>query len=561
MSRAKTHRPKTRGGTNNEGKQPRPRLDSSIPFGEIEDAIDALDGLEAPATPRTKPPAPPPKASKAEDGEAKVDTSSERRTRSDAVIDKPAKAAPKPPPPKPAPLPPAPLPPAPIPPAPKANIPFPPKNATPAPLPVPKPAPLPPIETAADELVVDVEDLPELRPLDVAIYETGAHLAPARSQVTATGNTVMIATSGITGVDQVKQTLLGGGVDVLFVTIPGGESLIEIAHELVRPPILIAICHGPATEAVRRAAGCGADLATLRPHDADRLALILLAAGRLLDERHTALTAVAAETKLRQQVGLPPRVPVPRPPPEPFAPDEDPEDDELDEQNPAADQEAELDDGGFDALDSLDSLEELDDDQPHGAAMQPFELFQQELDSELDRARRDSRSIALALFAVELDTKSPPPGIPGILRARAGTALISAIRRTDIATELDHERFLVLMPETDLAGAAEIARAVIAAVAEAPALTAAGRRFAPRVIGAVASAPPGQPLAFAKMMREVSQALEQGRRDGAELAVPISGSSGRESPGRTGAGRGDSMDAELDDVLDDIPITDEDDES
>ena len=47
-----------------------------------------------------------------------------------------------------------------------------------------------------------------------------------------------------------------------------------------------------------------------------------------------------------------------------------------------------------------------------------------------------------------------PPGIRGILRARAGNALIHTIRDIDIATQLDHERFLVLLPYTDLAGAA-----------------------------------------------------------------------------------------------------------
>ena len=47
----------------------------------------------------------------------------------------------------------------------------------------------------------------------------------------------------------------------------------------------------------------------------------------------------------------------------------------------------------------------------------------------------------------------------------------------------------------------------------------AGRSFPPRVIGAVAGSKPGEELSFAKLMKDATRALEQARRDGAELAV------------------------------------------
>ena len=86
--------------------------------------------------------------------------------------------------------------------------------------------------------------------------------------------------------------------------------------------------------------------------------------------------------------------------------------------------------------------------------LQPFELFQRALELEIKRARRYEYPLSVALFAVELEPPPPPPGMRGILRARAGNALIHTIRDIDLATQLDHERFLVLLPYTDLAGAA-----------------------------------------------------------------------------------------------------------
>ena len=105
------------------------------------------------------------------------------------------------------------------------------------------------------------------------------------------------------------------------------------------------------------------------------------------------------------------------------------------------------------------------------------------------------------------------------MRARAGNALIHTIRDIDLATQLDHERFLVLLPYTDLTGAAKLGRRVIAAVAEGDPVISGGRAFPPRVVGAVAGANPGEPLSFAKLIKDATRALEQARRDGAELAV------------------------------------------
>ena len=109
----------------------------------------------------------------------------------------------------------------------------------------------------------------------------------------------------------------------------------------------------------------------------------------------------------------------------------------------------------------------------------------------------------------------------GILRARAGNALIHSIRDIDLATEVDHERFLVLLPYTNLAGAAEVARRILRAVTTGNPITAGGKQFPPKIVGSVAGGQPGQPVSFSRLMRDATHALEQARRDGAELAVPM----------------------------------------
>ncbi len=320
--------------------------------------------------------------------------------------------------------------------------------------------------TAADDLVVEVEDVAPQRTLQIAVHDGAPHLATARTAIAAAGHTVASGATGRDGLEQIRHALRNGTVDALLVGVPGGETLIETALALApRRPVVIASFTGSAADAVRRGVELGADLITVRPHDLERLSPVLLAATRLCDERHDATNAKGSEAMIRAR---------------------------------------------------LEALVE-----PESGTLQPFELFQRVLELEIKRARRYLYSIAVALFAVDVEPPEPPPGVRGILRARAGNALIHSIRDIDMATELDHERFLVLLPYTDVVGAAEVARRIIAAVNEGDPVTAAGRTFPPRIVGAVAGAPPGQPLSFARLMRDATHALEQARRDGAELAVPL----------------------------------------
>jgi two-component system, cell cycle response regulator len=300
--------------------------------------------------------------------------------------------------------------------------------------------------------------------LRFAVFEEADHLAAARSAIVAAGHAVALNASSPSGAQKIADAIIAGEVDAILVGLPGGEAIVQAALALEpNRPLIIAAYSGKATNAIKHGVAIGADLATARPHEADRLAPLILAASRLFHERQIAQTAKGAELVLRAK------------------------------------------------------LDEITDPEPRG--LQPFEVFQRVLELEFKRARRFEYPLSVALFAIEVTPPPPPAGIRGILRARAGNALIHTIRDIDIATQLDHERFLVLLPYTDLAGATNLGRRVIAAVAEGEPVISSGRAFPPRVVGAVAQAKHGEQLSFAKLMKDATRALDQARRDGAELAV------------------------------------------
>jgi hypothetical protein len=304
----------------------------------------------------------------------------------------------------------------------------------------------------------------EVPALRFAVYEDPAYLSSAQNAIVSAGHVIAAAGAGRDALKRVGDLIRTGSIDVVLVSLPGGESIIDAALSVEpRRPTIIASLSASSVEAVSAAALSGADLATTRPHDVERIAPLALAAARIDAERRVAASAKGAEQVLRQR------------------------------------------------------LEDMADAEPGG--LLPFEMFQKVLELEIKRAKRFNYPLSVALFAVEIAPPQPPPGILGILRARAGNALINTIRDIDIATQLDHERFLVLLPYTDLKGAASVSKRIIAAVAKGQAVVSDGRTFPPRVVGACAGMKKGEPVSFAKLMKDATRALESARRDGAELAV------------------------------------------
>jgi len=155
---------------------------------------------------------------------------------------------------------------------------------------------------------------------------------------------------------------------------------------------------------------------------------------------------------------------------------------------------------------------------PESHGLVTYEAFQRVLELAIIRAQKLEYPLSLALFSVDV-TPPPPPGIGGIVRARAGNALVHSIREIDCATQLEGDRFLVLMPYTDLKRAAALAQRVITSVKNGEPVIAGGRPYPPRIVGAAVSAKLAQQVSFAKLLKDAMQTLEQARRDGADLAV------------------------------------------
>jgi hypothetical protein len=316
-----------------------------------------------------------------------------------------------------------------------------------------------------DDQLVEVTELGHLPPLAIGLHEaTVEQLALAKAAVAATGHRLVIAGHGRDGAGFVAAAVRAGTLDAVLVGLPGGEAIIDAALALEpRRPVIIAAPPGGVGDGLPRAIAAGADLCALRPHEVDRLAPVLLAAARLAVERRAASTARGTEAVLRAR---------------------------------------------------LEQVTQVD-----SRGLQPFELFQRVLELELKRARRYQYPLSVALLAVEAPRPPPPAGVRGVLRERAATAIIHSIRDIDLATALDLERYLVLLPYTDLAGAAEVARRIIATAAASEPILAAGRRISVGLVGAVAGTRPGQVPSFSKLMKDAMTALERARAAGTGLEV------------------------------------------
>jgi hypothetical protein len=156
------------------------------------------------------------------------------------------------------------------------------------------------------------------------------------------------------------------------------------------------------------------------------------------------------------------------------------------------------------------------DPEPRGLVT--YEAFQRVLELAIVRAQKLEYPLSLALFSVDV-SPPPPAGVAGIVRARAGNALVHALREIDCATHLEGDRFLVLMPYTDLKRAGALAQKVISAVQTADSVVAGGRPYPPRIVGAAVSVRQSQQVSFARLLEDAMNTLEQARRDGADLAV------------------------------------------
>jgi hypothetical protein len=301
----------------------------------------------------------------------------------------------------------------------------------------------------------------------IALHEqTLAQLQMVRMVVDAFRHTVVAAGAGAEGVARVLAAMREEEPPGVVVTaIPGGEAICDAATKLEpRRPIVVVTGAGGMHQLAERAERLGAEMFAVRPHEPDRLGPVVAAAARLAAEREELVAIRGAHSVLRQKV----------------------------------DEQADGDTTG----------------------VLGFEAFQRTLELELKRARRFNYPLSVAVL--ELTAGELPSGGSRILRARTTAAIVETVRDIDLITELDDGRYLVLLPYTDGGGAQQVALRLIQAVADLPPITIGGASARGSLRVGVAGAQLGQPVSFARLMKDANSALAKARDLGIDLAVNAS---------------------------------------
>ncbi len=318
-----------------------------------------------------------------------------------------------------------------------------------------------------DEQLVEIAEIGDRPRTTVAFHDLESqHVIAARGTIEALGHGLVSGAVGKAAVGRILQALRGERPpEVVVVALPGGEAILDAARALTpRRPVLVAIVSGPAQLAADKAHQAGADLVTLRPHDAEHLGPVLMAAAALAAERTRLLTIQGTEALLRAR---------------------------LAGANVAA----------------------------TATGFQTVETFRRILELELKRSRRYGYALSVCQLALELGDVPPPPALAHQLRIRTEAAIAGAIRDIDFPVEIADDRFLVLLPYTDARGAVFVGRRVIAAVRASEPVRHGGRAWTPSVTAGVAGVQGGAELSVAQLMRSAGAALQQARERGVELAV------------------------------------------
>jgi PleD family two-component response regulator len=238
---------------------------------------------------------------------------------------------------------------------------------------------------------------------------------------------------------------------IALLTLPGSESwLAEVAELPVPQAVIVAAVCGDVASAWPRAHAAGADLLAPRPYRAEALGPVLLAARRLAREQDHARSLEGEKSRLSER---------------------------------------------------LESWGEVDG----ATGFHPFEFFKRILFMEIKRAKRYGYSLAACL--VGLDGRYDGEGAGR--RGRVARAIASCIRDIDLPVDFAEDRFLVLLPYTDLEGAERVGARIAAAADGEDASVSVG----------IAALRPGQPVSFARLMRDAGAALKAAQLKGGGQVV------------------------------------------
>lgn len=305
---------------------------------------------------------------------------------------------------------------------------------------------------------------PELRP-PVAIHEpTATHQQRLADLLGELGYPVTITAEP----DELSALLAGEGApEVVIVGLPGGDGLLQAAVDRGgERPVTIAALAGPAATAIDRCRDAGADLFVLRPHSRDALVSVMHAAGALQGERRAIRALQATAESLRERL---------------------------------------LRYGQADAV----------------TGFQHFDFFQQQLVMELKRARRYRYPLAVCLVASDPWGKDqePPAETARTLRTRVAAAISASIRDIDLPVDFAADRFLVLLPYTDIDGAEQVGRRVAEVVRAQGSVSDGDRRWRMSASVGIAATRAGKPVSFARLIRDATAALRAAQLKGGGRVV------------------------------------------
>jgi len=256
--------------------------------------------------------------------------------------------------------------------------------------------------------------------------------------------------------------------DIVLVSVPGGEAVLEaVAAKQKSKPVVIASLSGPASTAVERCEAAGADLLTLRPHSKDSLCAVLRAASVIAAERQHIITMRGNEDILRERL------------------------------------------------------------QRYGQAdaatgFQHFDFFKHMLIVELKRAKRYGYSLAACVVAIDpwaADQPEPSMTTATKLRTRVATAISSCIRDIDIPVDYADDRFLVLLPYTEIQGAERVGRRIAMSVRNQGGLSDGDVSYSMSVSVGIAALRPNKPVSFARLMRDANAAVRASQLKGGGRVV------------------------------------------
>lgn len=300
----------------------------------------------------------------------------------------------------------------------------------------------------------------------VAVYETmeSAHTR-ARQAIQKLGYRLAMESSA----DAIERRCLGDNPpDLLIVSLPEGQDLVDRVKSVPRPPIIMGSLAGPPATARERFAAFDVPLYAVRPHSVETLGPLVHAAGMLAQSRDRIRALRSAEDRLRDR----------------------------------------LHQAGHSG---------------NVTGFQHFEFFKKILVLELKRAKRYGYGIAVCLIAPDPLPQNIGRSASATLREtlarKVAAAITKSIRDIDIPVDYADERMLLFLPYTDSAGAQEVGERVLEIVRSSVHTKERDKLVRMTVSIGIAALGEGKEVSFARLIKDANTALKAAQLKGGNRVV------------------------------------------